>query len=369
MAATDPYKVFEEGSYSNIYNKGIEGKTIFNDDQDYQVFTGYLGEYLSPPADPNTTKKAFKVNGREYKGIPHQPKNYFNKIELIAYSLKPESYHLLLRQIDQGSVELLMRSLITRYSMYFNKKYKHTGAVFGGPYRISSIKDDTDLTETIRNFHSQSGYSSHPEYSGKRTSSWIKPENYQDSAKESVLLPKTPEPRQDAQEPLERIPEKIVEPLERIIPASREEIKPAKQQLKSPARIPEFIGLTLGFLILFALGLRNIEVSAKKENFIPGPTPAVIGVETEAVPAPIPTPLNPSPIPSAAATVTVKISDGSKTINIRTGPTIYSPIVGVAQNGNVFEFVSKSSGFYEVKLDGTSTGFISAKYIEKESLN
>jgi len=71
MPAKHFLRVDEEGIYSHIYNKGVEQRVIFNDREDYETFLGYLKEYLTPPRDPESIKKAFEVKGRTFRGTPH----------------------------------------------------------------------------------------------------------------------------------------------------------------------------------------------------------------------------------------------------------------------------------------------------------
>src|SRR3989304_8979592 len=155
----------EDGTYCHVYNRGIENKTIFNDEDDYNVFLGFLKEYLSAPPDIETTKKVFNINGRAFRGTPHMPKNYFGKLELVAYNLMPNHFHLLLHQKTSDSLEGFVRSLCTRYSMYFNKKYQRTGSLFQGPYKLALIKDETRLLHLPRYFI-KAGYSSSHEHFG-----------------------------------------------------------------------------------------------------------------------------------------------------------------------------------------------------------
>ena len=135
MPAQNLQRTKEIGIYSHIYNKGVEKRILFNDEEDYAVFLNFLKDYLSALKDPDSLKKDFKVNGRTFQGTPHQPKNYFNQVELLAYSLMPDHFHLILHQKTRGSLESFIRSLCTRYSIYYNKKYQRTGSLFEGPYK------------------------------------------------------------------------------------------------------------------------------------------------------------------------------------------------------------------------------------------
>src|SRR3989344_2988402 len=175
MPAKNLQRENEEGIYSHIYNKGIEKRVIFKDEKDYEVFQGFLKDYLTAPQDPESIKKVFTVHGRIFRGMPHQPKNYFSKVELIAYSLMPDHFHLLLRQKARGSLESFIRSLCTRYSIYFNKKYQHTGALFEGPYKSAQVEDEPRLLLLTRYIHLVQGHSSYAEYLGTKETSWVKP--------------------------------------------------------------------------------------------------------------------------------------------------------------------------------------------------
>jgi len=145
MPAKNLQRVTESGTYFHVYNKGIENRTIFANEADYQVFLGFLEDYLSAPKALESKKKDFTVNGRVFRGVPHQPKNYFNKVELIAYSLKLDHFHLLLHQKTQKSLQAFIRSLCTRYSMYFNKKYKRTGKLCEGVFKSIHANSDNYL--------------------------------------------------------------------------------------------------------------------------------------------------------------------------------------------------------------------------------
>lgn len=199
MPAKNVIRVDTENSFYHIYNRGVEKRIIYNDEQDYKVFLNYLKEYLSPKKDFSAIKEKFILRGSSFVGIPHQTKNYFGKIELVAYCLMPNHFHFLLHQIEKGSIEKFMRSLLIRYSMYFNKKYDRVGSLFQGPYKSVLIENENYLLHLSRYIHLNpkenfndltKAYSSYADYLGKRSTSWIKPKvvlQYFDQAKLDFL--------------------------------------------------------------------------------------------------------------------------------------------------------------------------------------
>lgn len=124
----------------------------------------------------------FVINGTISIGIPHQPKNYFGKVEIVAYCLMPNHLHFLIHQIEKGAMEKFMRSIQIRYSMYFNKKYDRVGSLFQGPYKSKMIQDENYLIYLSRYIHLNpfeysedltKAYSSYAEYLGIRKTKWI----------------------------------------------------------------------------------------------------------------------------------------------------------------------------------------------------
>lgn len=184
MPAKNLQRIDVENSYYHVYNRGVEKRIIYQDEQDYKVFLNYLKEYLSPPPKiENLVKKSFTLQGETFKGIARQPNNHNGKVELIAYVLMPNHFHLLIRQITKGALEKFMRSLLTRYSMFFNKKYERVGTLFQGPYKSAIITTEDYLLHLSRYIHRNplkhsknlpSAFSSYGDYLGTRNTTWVK---------------------------------------------------------------------------------------------------------------------------------------------------------------------------------------------------
>ena len=66
MPSKNSTKTYVENGYYHIYNRGVERRLIFVNEQDYSVFLSYLKEYLLPKneqelkqklSDPNISSK------------------------------------------------------------------------------------------------------------------------------------------------------------------------------------------------------------------------------------------------------------------------------------------------------------------------
>lgn len=345
MTAKNLNRIHKEGTYYHVYNKGTENKTIFPNEADYQVFLDYLEDYLNPAKSPESTKKDFTVNGRIFKGIPHQPKNYFNKVELVAYSLKPDHFHLLLHQITSKSLQAFIRSLCTRYSMYFNKKYKRTGTLFAGSYKSVIVSDETSLLLLTRYFHQEGGYSTYHEYLNLKETPWVKSKIVQSAKFKDGNYKNFVEIYEPSQKEKGLLEEIAIESTKQHL--ERRDL--AEISSKPPLRIPELLVASTVFSLLLGIGIRNVNISQA--------TSATLGTATYLA----------SPAPTAQTEpkimLTVKYPDAKVPINIRERPTVESKIIGEAFDDDKFEFVSEDSEWYQVRLPDGSTGFIFSTFI------
>lgn len=185
MPGKNIVKVYVENGYYHIYNRGVEKRKIFKDTVDYKTFLKYLKESLMPPPDQNSLKTIFTLKGGTFKGIPRQPQNFNKEISMISFCLMPNHFHFLIKQNSKNGINKFMQSVLTRYSMYFNKKYSRVGKLFQGHYKAVLIKDESYLLHLSRYIHLnpseitgdiESAFSSYQEYLNKRKIKWIHPE-------------------------------------------------------------------------------------------------------------------------------------------------------------------------------------------------
>ncbi len=182
MPAKHTVKTYIENGIYHVYNRGVEKRNIFLTSQDYHVFLQYLKEALSDPKSIPINKTIFTLKGGTFKGIRKQPKNFYNKISLFAFCLMPNHFHLLLQQTGERDIKQFMQSLITRYSMYFNKNHNRVGGLFQNHYKASLVMEEPYLLHLSRYIHLNPiinskdltrAYSSYADYLGNRHTQWI----------------------------------------------------------------------------------------------------------------------------------------------------------------------------------------------------
>jgi REP element-mobilizing transposase RayT len=99
------------GGYYHIYNRGVEKRKIFANEENYLFLLRRAREFLPAYA-----------------------------ITLFAYCLMPNHYHFLIRTDEDGSIGPFLQRLFNSYTQAFNKQENRSGTLFEG--RAQSILID-----------------------------------------------------------------------------------------------------------------------------------------------------------------------------------------------------------------------------------
>lgn len=189
MPARNSRKIYVENNYYHIYNRGVEKRKIFLDKQDYAVFLSYIKEYLLPKDEDQLRIRLMdpNVTSREKDRIIRllRMNNFSHEITCLAYCLMPNHFHFFVKQKSADSIDRFMNSLGTRYTMYFNKKYKRVGPLYQGVYKAVVVNIEEQFLHLSRYIHKQAldlqggtlqeQPSSYFDYLGIRKTEWIKP--------------------------------------------------------------------------------------------------------------------------------------------------------------------------------------------------
>lgn len=138
---------FAEEQIYHIYNRGTDKREVFLNDHDRYRFLGDLLEMNNSEPVLNfgyAFDRNYPQSSDSNKFISLRPAGVGDKplVDILAFVLMPNHYHLLLTQRVQGGVAAFMHKLGTAYTMYFNKKYQRTGVLFQGRFKAVMIKND-----------------------------------------------------------------------------------------------------------------------------------------------------------------------------------------------------------------------------------
>jgi len=111
------------GLYHIVF-RGINKQNIFEETEDYQKMI-----------------KTLQVLKKELK------------FEIYTYCLMSNHVHLLLKEKNTGDISQIMKRLLTKYVMWYNKKYHRTGALIANRYKSQPIEVDEYFLSVVRYIH------------------------------------------------------------------------------------------------------------------------------------------------------------------------------------------------------------------------
>ena len=74
-------------------------------------------------------------------------------VDLCAFTEMPNHFHLLIREKSTGGTAKYLQRVTTAYTMYFNEKYKRSGALFSGRFKSKLIDDEEFLVSVLHYIH------------------------------------------------------------------------------------------------------------------------------------------------------------------------------------------------------------------------
>ena len=159
--------------YMEIYhvlNRGVDKRQVFMDKQDHLRFIHDLYEFNNKErVELNFYKfRDYGING---KTVAHNKKPRENLVNILAFCLMPNHYHILLTPQTEHGMSLFMQKLNAGYTKYFNQKYKRTGALFQGRYKHMLVADNTHFLHLPFYIHFNPLDLSYPEWRKNKISS------------------------------------------------------------------------------------------------------------------------------------------------------------------------------------------------------
>lgn len=116
----------------HLLNRGVEKRNVVLDNADRVRFIHDLYAFNDlNDVDPNHRFKEFES--------PHVRQPLVN---IYAFCLMPNHYHILASEIEEGGISMFMRKLNMGYAKYFNEKYERSGVLWQGTFKRILLERD-----------------------------------------------------------------------------------------------------------------------------------------------------------------------------------------------------------------------------------
>ncbi len=137
--------IIAPGEYYHIYNRGVEKRNIFLNENDYWRFMTLLVIFQGKVYIPQISRVVTDVKHSMFDKELFIEILSKRTVELVCFCLMPNHYHFILKEIKGGGIINFMQRLGDAYTKYFNLKYKRTGHLLGGRYQSVHINKDNYL--------------------------------------------------------------------------------------------------------------------------------------------------------------------------------------------------------------------------------
>ena len=130
--------VFTTREFYHVFNRGVEGRTIFIDNNDFERFLKGLDVFNNVLPVGSIYEHAFvkdKLGGRTPESL----------VNIICYCLNPNHYHFILEQCVDGGISEFMKRVAGGYTNYFNIRHKRSGVLYQGKFKSVHIQSNEQL--------------------------------------------------------------------------------------------------------------------------------------------------------------------------------------------------------------------------------
>jgi putative transposase len=129
---------FITGEFYHIYNRGTDKRDLFLDDADNERFLESLhlfnDRYYGSPKTMMQRTLALSMSDR----FDFEREHF---VEICAYTLIPNHFHLFVRQGMDGGISRLMQKLEMGFSKYFNRRHDRSGTLYESPFKAVHVSN------------------------------------------------------------------------------------------------------------------------------------------------------------------------------------------------------------------------------------
>lgn len=133
---------FENGEFYHVYNRGVDKRNIFSDQDDLQRFLQSMTEFNVVDPVGSLYENSFRLGGPTSKFDGSEVEKLVN---FISYCVNPNHYHFILEQVTDGGISEFMKRLSGGYTGYFNNKNKRSGVLFQGKFKSIHVDSNEYL--------------------------------------------------------------------------------------------------------------------------------------------------------------------------------------------------------------------------------
>lgn len=139
----------------HVLNRGVDKRTIFTDDEDRIRFVHDLYQFNDTRPAWNTDRNVdhSRIHGLRNRVFQAANMERTCLVDVHAWCLMRNHYHLLLSERIEGGLSLFIRKLSVGYANYFNERHTRSGTLFQGRTKRVPITEQAHFAHIVHYIH------------------------------------------------------------------------------------------------------------------------------------------------------------------------------------------------------------------------
>lgn len=144
--------VFYDEYYYHVFNRGLDRRKLFEDKREFKRAMSLLEYYQYNEIPIRYSKFNDKTAEIQYQYKERMVASG-KKIEVVAYCLMPNHFHLVLKQKREHGIVNFVSDFMNAYTKYYNTKHERVGRLLQGAFKAVFIESDEHLLHETRYAH------------------------------------------------------------------------------------------------------------------------------------------------------------------------------------------------------------------------
>ncbi len=145
--------VLATGEIYHVFNRGVEKRVIFCDKREYRHMVDLLDYYRFSEVPMRFSQFHLQSRADQLTITSKMRKNATRRVDILAYCLMPNHFHLMLRQVVDHGISDFLSNICNSHSRYFNTKHERSGPLFQGPFKAVRVSTEEQLIHLSRYIH------------------------------------------------------------------------------------------------------------------------------------------------------------------------------------------------------------------------
>lgn len=145
-------EVFANNEIYHLLNRGLAGQPFFSSTSDYRRFLNLVSYYQHVGAGMSYSH-FFRLTVDLRREAEAKLKLLPLRVEIYAYCLMPNHFHLLLKQLTDNGINEFVSILENAYAKYMNTRTERKGPLYEGRFKAKHIETDELLLHVSRYIH------------------------------------------------------------------------------------------------------------------------------------------------------------------------------------------------------------------------